>query len=68
MKVLQRPLLRVIFVLFSDLRSRPAVWFFHDPGTRSQISCCSFIMSLNFIPSASAALRHIIMRPMNISK
>ena len=32
------------------------------------ISCCSFIISLNFIPSLSAALRHRIIRSINISK
>lgn len=35
---------------------------------RRQMSCCSFIMSLNCIPRVSAALRQRTMRCMNISK
>lgn len=35
---------------------------------RHQMSCCSFIMSLNCIPRVSAALRQRTMRCMNISK
>lgn len=38
------------------------------PTLRRQMSCCSFIMSLNCIPRVSAALRQRTMRCMNISK
>ena len=37
-------------------------------GHPAQMSCCSFMMSLNWRPSFSAALRQRIMRFMNISK